>query len=77
MYDPTHYGMGSMTSVSTYRPSRLVKCPNPNDWGRSSQPREATKRTTTQGCYLLRVRCPWKLGDYDEDHDVLHIAQDG
>ena len=53
MYDPTHYGMGSTTRASTQRPSRPAKNPDPDDQGRGPQPREATRRSTTQGGYQL------------------------
>ena len=65
-----------MTKVSTKKPSRLAECPDPNDRGRGPQPHEATRRITTQGGYLLRVRRPGKPEDDDEDHDRYRVAHD-
>ena len=77
LYDPTYYGMRSTTRDSTKRPSRPAERPDPDDWGRGPWPRKATKRSTTQGSYLLWVRRPWELGDDDEGHVGHRVAHDG
>jgi hypothetical protein len=68
--------MGSMTRVSTLRPSRLAECPDHDARGRGPQPHKATGQTMTQGGYLLWLRRPRESGDDGEDHDRCHVAQD-
>jgi hypothetical protein len=72
LYDPTQFGMGSTTWVSTQKPSRPAENLDPDAWGHGPQPHEATRQTMTQGSYLLRR--PWKPGDDDKDHDGLRVA---
>jgi hypothetical protein len=69
--------MEATVRVLARRLSRPVESPDPDDRGHGPQPREATRRTVTQGGYRLWVRRHGEPRDDDKDHDGNRIAQDG